>query len=210
MNTWTKRGTALIAAFCATALGGFLLVRATQHGDAQSALPTAEEYAAVQAGRTTSEQARAIADGNVTFQEFEAAIQRTAECASQAGVAIEIQPAVGKQPSSIGFRSGTLADAEAARTKLDECKAQYLREVETTWALQHAAPSSEEMTTAHRRLTECMTGLGAVVGDGFFSVDDLNTLMLKNEKRTSQERFTFDVYRRCRNVVAQEVGYVLP
>lgn len=151
--------------------------------------------------------------GRVTQQEYEAAIQQTAACAREAGVQIEMDAGAGLRPSSIGFAaSGSIQDAEAAKSKLDKCRSQFLTAVETTWAFQQASASTSDVQRAHQRLTQCMIEQGAVIADGFFSVDDLNQLLVKStsKDRTEADLVLFNQYSRCRSVVATELGYTLP
>ncbi|MBI2765593.1 MAG: hypothetical protein HYX53_06740 [Chloroflexi bacterium] len=201
---------ALLAALVAAL--GYGLVRSLGTADAQPApLPRPQDFAATAVTRTTSEQAAALADGTVTLEEYEGAIQQTAQCAKLSGVDVQVEPGKGMRPSSLGFTAeGTLADAESSRQRLEKCKAEYMKAVETTWALQKANASTDEQLAAHALVTACIQDRGVVVEDGFLSIEDLNTLMLKREKMTTADRDLFEAYRACRDTVMEELGYLLP
>jgi hypothetical protein len=79
-----------------------------------------------------------------------------------------------------------------------------------TWVLQRANPSPAEMRVAHERLTACLVDGGTVIEDGFFSVDDLNTLLVKREKMTTDDHALFTLYFHCRDRLSQEMDYVFP
>jgi hypothetical protein len=145
----------------------------------------------------------------VTIEEYEAAVAQTARCASERGVQVEMVPRDGRRPSSIGFAAGSLAAADEAKKILDDCRAQFLSEIETTWALQQADVSADETLAAHRRLTECLIDRGQAFDDGLFSVDDLNLLLTKQDRSETDLRLLYD-YQVCSKVVEQELGYSLP
>ena len=203
----------LVSAILVTAalstLAGFAWVNAAGN-QSEAALPSSAEYASLASQRTTTDQAPVIEDGVVTYDEYEAAIAQTATCAQQAGVRTIVEPGRGQRPSSIEFVAATLADADVSRARLDDCKARYLDDIEMTWALQNAQPTEQEQREAHRLLSACIESRGAVIDDGYLSVDDLNSLMLKRDAMTDSERAVFDAYLQCRAAVMEELGYVLP
>jgi len=203
----------LIIAFVAIGSIAYFAVQSQASASPKPALPSAQSYATSVAHKTTDFQAAALADGVITQQEYDAAIQQTAECATKAGVDVEVTPAAGDRASSIGFTAkGTIGDAQAAKAKLDTCSAQYLDNVQTAWALQKAAATPAQVKQAHQRLTQCMTDGGAVIADGYFSPDDLNALMLKvsSPERTYADQLLFTRYGKCRSVVEEALGYTLP
>jgi len=213
LNRRFQAAAGLIIAFVAIGSVAYFAVQSQAAPSPKPTLPSAQSYATSVAKTTTNSQATALADGVTTQQEYDAAIQQTAECATTAGVDVELTPAAGQRPSSIGFTAkGTIGDAQAAKAKLDTCSAEYLDNIQTAWALQKAAATPAQVKQAHQRLTQCMTDGGAVIADGYFSPDDLNALMLKatSPERTYADQLLFTQYGRCRSVVEEALGYQLP
>jgi hypothetical protein len=104
-------------------------------------------------------QAEVLRDGVVTWAEHEAAIRRTADCLSNSGVRVEVQPAEGRKPSTLGFGVATLDDGSWAEARLAECKTKHLSEVEATWISQ-SQPTAAEFAEARDWFVTCMTDRG--------------------------------------------------
>jgi hypothetical protein len=108
-------------------------------------------------------QLAALGDGVVTRLEYEQAVTRTAECAGDRGVSIEVRPGVGRQPSSLSFTAADLAAAETSRSALEDCKSLHLNAVQNVFNAQ-SRPDDADRAEGRRFLSGCMATHG--VGDG--------------------------------------------
>jgi hypothetical protein len=192
-------------------IGGLLLVRSSQ-GDSPPDLPTGPEYAESARFAAPQGQQAALSDGEVTFEEYETAIAETIACAEAAGVDLEVEPAVGQRPTRIGFKGETVDEMDAQNAKVEQCKDDHLREVETTWSLQNAHASDDEVQAAFGAVTECMLANGASgpeLEDGFFSLDDYNHVATANQ-RGEEFPAVFHEYRRCKATATEATGYPMP
>lgn len=109
--------------------------------------------------KPSQSQAEALRDGVVTWAEHEAAIRQTADCLSNSGVQVELQPAVGRKPSALGFGVADLDDGSSAEARLAECKARYLNGVELAWVSQ-SQPTAGEFADARDWFVNCMASRG--------------------------------------------------
>jgi hypothetical protein len=114
----------------------------------------------VQAAQTQAPDVQqvALADGVVSWDEHEAAIARTAQCARDAGVDVEMHEAVGRAPSRIGFVATSLEAGEASRARLDACRAVHLAAIDRVW-LRAALPDDPERA-ANAYLSGCLAERG--------------------------------------------------
>jgi hypothetical protein len=106
-----------------------------------------------------AEQQSAIVDGIVTWDEHESALHKVATCLADAGVNVEVRPAVGKRPTDIGFSAKTIEQGEQARAKLEDCKSTYLDVVEQIWRTQ-MQPSVEQEQIMSSWLFRCIDDQG--------------------------------------------------
>ena len=129
---------------------------------ATTARDAAIDVARAAADGAPTGQRSALADGQVTWDEHEAAIQATAACLSVAGFNAEVTPSQGAQPSTLGFSVASLSDGPAAEAALNDCKARHLDAIEALWLAQNT-PSQGQIQEAFNFVARCMNDQGIAV-----------------------------------------------
>lgn len=199
-----------VLAVGAVGLSGVAAWRATLGAEFSRETPRAADYAAT-ASAAGGTQLNALSDGTVTLEEYNAAVDATASCVRAAGVDASVQAGAGLKPASVVLPpAASLAEADRARAIWTDCEKEHAEAVQTTWALQQGERTAAQFEEAHRLLSRCIQERGAVLSDGFLSVDDLNVLMTSAGSHSEQDAKVFEAYRACRESVTEQTGHRLP
>ena len=201
-----KRSMVLIAMTALAGISSFALVSATQGPDERpvGGAKTAPEYIASVSGLIPPEQRSALSDGIVTYEEHEAAIQRTIACAAAAGVRMEVTPGAGLRTTQLGFVSSTWEENRESQKKLDACVEQYLKYVETARASQPV--DTAVIADAAARLVECMKAAAAVGFDAATVRAEIDTLVTK-QGRSKADYDSLKAWDTCHGQVEETVGF---
>jgi hypothetical protein len=118
-------------------------------------------------------QAAALEDGVITFEEYEAAYERTVACMRDSGLVVK-----GPKPENAGrfltfsFQGG-VGDAEAD----EPCRREHLDLVNGLWLAQ-AAPSAAEAEVMAREYAACLRAAGVVI-EGSPSLQDADLVAME-------------------------------
>ena len=203
----TKLRTRSVALVAITALAGvssFALVSAMQSANNVVEVPqsTAGYVAAVP--NIPAEQRAALADGVVTYDEHEAAIQRTIACATAAGVRMEVTPGSGLRTSQLGFVSRTPEENLTSKQQLETCVELHLKHIELGHVAEPVGPGV--IADASARLVACMEGAGATGFDAATVRTTIDVLVTKRE-RTKADYDTLKAWDKCRMQVEEAIGF---
>lgn len=114
-------------------------------------------------GAASKEQQFAFKDNVITFEEYEKAILRAAECMTEAG--IQNAPAV--ENGYIYAFNSRIPDGPDVDRMFEahaSCQDRYSREIHDAWMAQHS-PTQEEVQTAFAGFTACLRSGGVDVPD---------------------------------------------
>lgn len=154
----------LLALGAALPIGIVASTRATHVAGGGGQAGASEAAGAFAISASAPEQQAALADGIVSWDEHEAAIAATAECLTSRGVTVEVAPADGKRPSSIGFRVATVGEGEEARAKLDGCRDAHLTAIESVWLAQQADVARANAVAGNTYVADCLRSHGQAIG----------------------------------------------
>ncbi len=120
----------------------------------------------------TSEQQRGVlADGDVSQDEYEAAVAATIGCMRSAGVEVLVTPAQGRRPTRFGFVAADLTAASTSREVMGKCESEHLSRLAVVKSIQDR-PSDAEREAGSRKLAACIKAAGvAVRGDKVTDAD---------------------------------------
>ena len=118
-------------------------------------------------------QAAALEDGVITFEEYEAAYERTVACMRDSGIVVDgPKPENGARFLTFSFQGG-VGDAEAD----EPCRREHLDLVNGLWLAQ-AAPSEAEAEVIAREYTACLRAAGVVI-EGSPSLQDSDLVAME-------------------------------
>ena len=137
------------------AVAGFVSV---VEGDGERPESVAEIVAEARSG-APEETLDTLADGEVTFDERERAVARTAACAADRGLDVELRNSHDGAPTDLGFSAATLEEAEKSRLILEECKAAHLNDIHKVFGAQNR-PDNEELSQGRVFFAQCMAESG--------------------------------------------------
>jgi hypothetical protein len=132
--------------------------------------PTLEQFVAEVINNTSPSQRAILADGEVTFEEREAAIAGYAGCLEAEGLTVVLKPAKGLRATRVQVSSAVAdesAAANAARTgqeSVERCRAEYTDDVSAAYELQQGEPSSDQVADLYQLIEECVAA-GGVPGE---------------------------------------------
>lgn len=203
----SARSVALMIMMAVAAISSFAVVGAmhapTQASPAEA--DTAQQYVASSPEQIPPEQQAALADGVVTYEEHEAAVQRTIACAESAGVRMEVVPGAGVSVTQLGFVAGTWEETQRSQKALDSCIEQLLKYIEIASASQPV--DSAVIADSSDRLVKCMTAAGATGLSPTTVRSEIDALVSKRD-RSSAEQAMLRIWDTCRSQVVAETGFL--
>lgn len=116
-----------------------------------------------------AEQVAAISDGRVTYEEHEAATQRTIACVLAAGVDAHAIPGSGMRPTRFVVNvpatgPGDVQAVRQANATVSACRAEHLDVVDAAWSGQRPEPDAAAIRGLRERLVACVASLGESEG----------------------------------------------
>lgn len=119
------------------------------------------QYIAVDA---PPEQRAAFEDGVITFQEYEQAVLKMANCLRQEGIAWEpkLDPSGKYYDNGVNIPAGPPEEVARKSAAIDRCEGQYVEATLTGWQMQNN-PTQKELEDARKALAECLRNRGISV-----------------------------------------------
>jgi hypothetical protein len=140
-------------------------------------------------------QAVALEDGVVTFEEYEAAFERTVVCLRDSGIVVDgPKPLNGDRFLTFSYQGG-IDDGEAD----GPCRSEHLDLIDTLWNLQ-SIPTEEELVQIVTDYRDCVVAAGVPVDEGATMeeldriVGDVGSYELDLAVRPCVERYSQSIF----------------